>query len=83
VRYKVVGPWSADSRHGSFIVQSAQIQDTKTGTLYAEGAMRVIDSRTNKPAKKGKGGTVPFFGECAWMDAERLAGDLATAERYA
>jgi hypothetical protein len=83
MRYKVVGPWSSEARWGSFVSQSAQIQDTKTGTLYSEGAYRVIDSRTGKPAKKGKGGTVPFFGETAWNDADRLLADLATAEAYA
>lgn len=81
-RYKVVGSWDSESRFGSFVVQSAQIEDVRTGRLYAEGAYRVVDSRSGKPAKVGKGGTVPFYGELAWADAERLANDLAVAEAY-
>ncbi len=82
-RYEVVGPWDSEARHGSFVLQSAQIRDKVNGRLYAEGAYRVIDGRTGKPAKIGKGGTVPFYGESAWSDGERLLNDLAVAERYA
>ncbi len=81
-RYEVTGPWSADARFGDFITQDAPIKDKLTGTLYPGGAFRVVDGRTGKPAKKGKGGTVPFYGETAWMDAERLANDLAMAEAF-
>lgn len=81
-RYKVTGSWSPayNQPYAPFIIEEADIVDTRNGQVYTDGAMRVtVDG---KPAKRGKGGTVPFFGECAWMDAERLASDLAIAERY-
>lgn len=76
-RYRVAGEWSVDnelSRPG-FWVEVADAHDTVTGVTYIGGAYRVTD-RNNKPAKRGKGGTIPFFGESAWSDAERLASDL-------
>ncbi len=80
-RYKVTGTWSDhDSTYFPFIIQTADIVDTKCHDSYRDGAMRVVVD--GKPAVRGKGGTVPFYGECAWMDAERLASDLAIAERY-
>lgn len=81
-RYKVTSAWTSDSLFGSFLVQEADITDTRNGQVYTYGAKRVVDTRTGKPAVTGKGGTVPFYGECAWMDAERLAQDLATKEAY-
>lgn len=82
-RYKVTGEWGGIARHGSLFIQEADITDTQTGTVYQGGAQRVVDARLGmKPAVKGKGGTVPFFGETAWMDAERLATDLALKELY-
>jgi hypothetical protein len=86
-RYKVTGPWGPASgllsRRGSFIIQSADITDQVNGRVYQDGAYRVVRAGTHKPAKVGKGGTVPFYGEMAWADAERLASDLALAEQYA
>lgn len=84
-RYKVNSEWTdtySDPNYGHFRIQEADIIDTKNGNTYQYGARRVIDVRTGK-AVKGKGGTHPFFGEMAWADAERLAGDLYNAERYA
>lgn len=82
-RYKVTGPWGGIAKHGSLYIQEADITDTRTGTVYQGGAQRVVDARLDmKPAVRGKGGTVPFYGECAWMDAERLAQDLALKEAY-
>lgn len=81
-RYKVTSAWTPDSLFGNFLVQEADITDTLNGNVYTYGAKRVVDTRTGKPAKIGKGGTVPFYGECAWMDAERLAQDLAMKEAY-
>lgn len=82
-RYEVISPWGGESKHGSLYVQSADIRDKVNGRTYAAGAYRVVDARKGmKPAKVGKGGTVPFYGECAWMDAERLANDLALQEAY-
>jgi len=80
-RYKVTGTWSDhDSTYFPFIIQTADIVDTKTNDSYRDGAYRVVVD--GKPAKRGKGGTVPFYGESAWMGAERLASDLLIAERY-
>ncbi len=84
-RYTITTPFS-DAYHqsyGPFIIQHADIRDTRTGHTYQDGAYRVLDSRTDKPARRGKGGTHPFYGERAWSDAERLAGDLFYAERMA
>lgn len=81
-RHIVSSAWTADSLFGSFLVQEADITDPRTGIVYTYGAKRVVDTRTGKPAVRGKGGTVPFMGETAWMDAERLASDLALKERY-
>ncbi len=80
-RYRTTDrPWFDENRtYAPFVVQVTDCIDTRTGTVYADGAYRVLDIRTGKPAKRGKGGTVPFYGETAWMNAERLAGDLRTA----
>lgn len=82
-RYKIVSEWFDGQSQGSFTIQVADIQDTRGGHVYSEGAHRVVVTATGKPAKVGKGGTVPFMGECAWSDAQRLLGDLAIAERFA
>lgn len=82
-RYKVTGQWGGIARHGSLWIQEADITDTRTGTVYQGGAQRVVDARNGMKPVKGKGGTTPFFGECAWMGAERLAMDLALKELYA
>lgn len=78
-RFKVEGPWNtriSGQNYGRYLIQYADARDTKTNTLYMAGAYRVIDETTGKPAVRGKGGTVPFYGEVAWSDAERLASDL-------
>lgn len=80
-RYKVTGPWGGVKKDGSFYLQTADITDQVNGQVYTEGAYRVVKAPNMKPAKLGKGGTVPFFGEFAWADAERLLRDLAFAER--
>lgn len=84
-RYKVEGSWhDRDYQpYEGFIIQHADARDTKIGTLYWSGAYRVLDAETRKPAKRGKGGTVPFYGETAWNDAERLASDLYFDRRFA
>lgn len=86
-RYKVNSQWSPALQNADvyapFTIEEAHIVDTQTGQEYFYGARRVVDTRTGKPAKTGKGGTVPFFGESAWSDAERLASDLALKVRYA
>lgn len=83
-RYKVTGPWGGEQKFGDFYTQSADITDQVNGQVYQSGAFRVVDAANDmKPAKTGKGGTVPFYGESAWSDANRLAGDLWTARQYA
>lgn len=84
-RYKVSSEWTNAYQtitYGNFQIQEADIVDIKNGSTYRDGARRVVDVRTGKPAVRGKGGTHPFFGEMAWADSERLAGDLYTKERY-
>lgn len=84
-RYKVVGNWNqgrtASVSGEVFMIESADIIDTKNGTRYEDGAYRVL--RNGKAVKQGKGGTVPFYGEMAWADAERLFSDVVLAARYA
>ena len=82
MRYKVTGTWYEVARFDNFLVEEADIVDTKTNTPYQGGARRVVNIETGKPVK-GKGGTTPYFGEMAWADSERLAGDLASAARWA
>lgn len=102
-RYKVVSAWSLESSGNSWGfdddgndvvtvigVQTADIEDTVNGTVYRDGAYRVVtgtvDNDTGevakwKPIKTGKGGTVPFYGEMAWADAARLYDDAVFAAR--
>lgn len=80
-RYSVILPWSLSHSHGSFSVEVADLLDKRTNRSYQDGAQRVVDSH-GKPVK-GRGGTSPFAGETAWSDVDRLAQDLAFAERYA
>jgi hypothetical protein len=84
-RYKVHGDWTVDGELGPrdmFFVMFADALDTKTGDVFRAGAYRVVDAY-GKPAVKGKGGTVPFYGESAWSNAARLAEDLTFAARRA
>lgn len=81
-RYKVTTEFEDDTPWPPFMTQTADIVDTVNGDTFRQGAYRVIDLRTGKPAKTGKGGTVPFFGETAWSDADRLASDLSMKVRY-
>lgn len=86
MRYKVSSEWTkaySALDYGNFEIQEADIVDTHDGKTYRDGARRVVDVRTGKPAVRGKGGTTPFFGEMAWADSERLAYDLEVKERYA
>lgn len=81
-RYQISGGWSNDKQFGNFLTQCATVVDKQNRQRYSEGAFRVVRISDDKPAKTGKGGTVPFYGESAWSDAERLASDLALNERY-
>ena len=80
-RYTVHAPWEREATFWPFAVEVAAMTDNVTGTVYRNGAYRVTDVRTDKPARRGKGGTVPFKGETAWSDADRLAQDLMFAAR--
>lgn len=82
-RYQVVLPWGGINSEGSFFIQEADLLDKQTGRTYIGGAQRVVDARNDMKPVKGRGGTSPFAGECAWSDAERLMRDLAFRERYA
>jgi hypothetical protein len=83
-RYRITErAWFTErTTYAPFIIQVTDCRDTRTGTVYADGAYRVVDARTGK-AVRGKGGSAPFYGETAWSDAERLASDLLAAERFA
>lgn len=84
-RYAVVSPWSPVAFSvvvEGFEIQEADVQDTRTGRVYSGDARRVVRTDTGKPAVRGKGGSVPFIGESAWSNAERLFHDLALAKRY-
>lgn len=84
-RYKVTSEWSghqsasAGGGQDVFQVESADIVDTKNGARYRDGAYRV--TKNGRPAIVGKGGTVPYYGESAWSDAERLFNDLVFEAR--
>jgi len=78
-RYKVHGEWFHDAKTGfGGMIMVADAIDTKNGDIFREGAWHVT---TAKPGTKGSKGR-PFYGETAWMDAERLASDLALAKMY-
>ena len=87
-RYKTITPWEPATDRPELAafdieIQSADIIDTRTGHTYTEGAYRVISTLTGKGIRRGKGGTVPFHGETAWSDAERLAYDQMTIAKHA
>lgn len=68
-RYTVASAWSTDTQAPlwGLVIQSADLKDNQNGHIFREGAFRVFDVVTGKPAVKGKGGTVPFKGESAWF----------------
>lgn len=70
-RYTVTSAWTAESLWGVYLVQTADLTDTRNGSVFTFGAYRVVDTTTGKQV-----GPV-FKGETAWMDAERLASDFA------
>jgi len=82
MRYKVHGAWSIDASttypDRVITIQRADCIDTRNGTIYRDGAYRVL---VDGKAIKGKGGTTPYWGEMAWNDAERKADDLYWAVR--
>lgn len=90
-RYIVVSDWreakAASAGSQRFSLQVADVKDTKGGGHYTDGAYRVyvgsVGQDNPRPCKAGKGGTVPFYGESAWSDGERLFNDLVTAARHA
>lgn len=73
--------WRTVETMGRF---AKQVADATDGfRTYEDGAWRVIVTATGKPAKAGKGGTVPFIGELAWAAADRLLDDLYWKDRTA
>lgn len=80
MRYKATGGWTIQEEWSQVMIETSDALDTKTGTVYRDGAYRVLVD--GKPIR-GKGGTVPFFGEMAWADAQRLVDDLWWERRLA
>lgn len=80
-RYRTHGTFSpAHQSEEGIVVEIADALDTRTGTVYTHSAYRVtVDG---KPVR-GKGGTVPFYGESAWSAADRLYFDLVLKARFA
>jgi hypothetical protein len=77
-RYVICSEWTPafHQPYEPFIIQDADLRDTRNGSVYTDGAKRVIDSRTGKRV-----GPV-FKGESAWAAAERQASDSYLKVRY-
>lgn len=78
-RYKRQGEYAIDSVYGRHATLVADLLDTRTGTVFREGAWAVS---TVTDGRKAGSRQRPFEGETAWMDAERLASDLAMQDLY-
>lgn len=83
-RYTLASNWQVTHR---FVLrddrvmelQSADIE-TPDGFYHYGGAYRI--TLDGKPYKKGKGGTVPWWGETAWSLSMGAFNDLTWADRY-
>lgn len=92
-RYTKTGEWSVstdrdpvyftypDGRPGVLTLEVADVVDNRTGRVFYGDAFRV--AADGRPYKRGKGGSVPFIGETAWMDGARAFDDEVTAMRFA
>ena len=88
-RYKVQGTWDqhAEStvrdpgfeRKGVVVTETADALDTRTGSVYLQGAFRVRVKSKLKGLPRGK----TFIGETAWSRAEALHRDMVTALQLA
>jgi hypothetical protein len=85
-RYEIAGKWRVVTSDevgfdcgdpDDVVVQEADLRDKQTSQVYLRGAYRVspVLARAFKPKV--------FFGESAWSDAQRYAGDITTACRRA
>jgi hypothetical protein len=78
-RYVIAGPWSVnttstfdhDDATSTLTVETTDLRDTRSGTVYREGAYRVQVVSTVSGAPRTK----VFKGETAWSQAERYAED--------
>ena len=86
-RYKPVGNWREDQTLRGYspddepIAITIEISDVRevSGTIWHDGAHRVKVDTERRPKPRGK----TFIGETAWCDAQRYAGDVLTAHRFA
>lgn len=79
-RYEVVGKWSVSTEHapnGDVVIttETAQLKDKQTGDVFTDGAWRVRFTNYGKGGDAKIGKTKVWFGETAWMSAERYARD--------
>ena len=76
-RYVVDGPWTQANTWfaglAKITTETASLRDTRSGSVYREGAYRVRIER--KPALAGQPRTKTFKGETAWSHAEMYAYD--------
>jgi len=83
------GPANTSENFSVTVVhETADIEDTQQPYEYRNGAHRVsakygLSGKTYQGTRKGLSGrTKTFYGEMAWMDAERLFNDLVADIRY-
>jgi hypothetical protein len=82
-RYVLDGPWitywtnevtDAEGTAHTVMLLNAALRDTRTGTIYEDGA-HAVDVHPQPEGWRRK----VYKGETAWMNAERLARDVETA----
>ena len=79
-RYRKHGTWEVLASYPDGVeIEVADVIDTWSSRIYQDDARRV---RVDGHLVRGKGGSVPFIGETAWMDADRLASDIAVSLRH-
>jgi hypothetical protein len=90
-RYQVVGGWrererqtveptfarDADKPEVVVVLESADIH-SRDGWDYQDGAYRVKATAGGRSYRRAR----TFYGETAWMDGERLFGDIVNEVRY-
>lgn len=74
----VSGSWGEDRPDVLVIHETADIRDPRGGWTYREGAHRVRSFRGGRSFKRLR----TFYGETAWMDAERMFSDIVAEVRY-
>ena len=83
-RYKVASTWRRSSTTmGGYAVEYADLADKRTGTIYNNGAARVVNDDGETVNAKGEPSPrTVFAGETAWMSAESVMRDAAFAARF-